>query len=445
MFEDTPSIYAGSPEFIRSELNSFVLPPTDVSLEFATDHVEFHPLVSIKEAFAPVEFLIQLEGNRFLNLADSYMLLKFRILQQDGSNCGTGDVVAPDCNAFHAFFSNLEIYVNSQLCYDSQNMYPHVAFIERLLANNELEKKGLMLNEFWYENGTPDTFNISDKGFQKRYDKTKESRQYLLMGTFAANLFFQSRWLPPNTQVRIVLRRSVPEFSLTAAYDKKTGVSGSPYQVRFDEAIFCASRKIVTRQVMEFHEQHKALLMYKFPTREIEIKTFTAAQGMSNASSDAIIFGKIPQLIVLGMITNSAFNGVLSKSAFNYQSFRLSELSVSWAGETVEHRVIPFSYQSEKGSGCDNFVKAIRALKRTARNQDLGNAINQDNFLSGHFLIAIELLSNLGSALSVNKRGQIKVNLRFEKPLEQTINVILWCQYQAVIEISKDKQVFFDR
>ena len=383
MFEENPTVYAGSRESIRSELNSFSLPPTDISTKFSVDYVEFFPVSSIRDSLSPLEFIINLQGNGYLDWQDSYLLLKFRILQSNGQNVPEGELVSPDLGFFHALFCNLEIYINSQLVFDANNYYPFTAIIQRMLSSSPLEKEGKLRQEFWYENSTPDVFTEADKGFKTRYEKTKQSRQYTIAGTFVANMFNQSRWLPPGNPVRLVLRRSVPQFSLTSATTEKEGVIGSPYVVQLDEAIFYAARRIVTPQVTELHRKQLESDNFKYYTNEIDMKSFVISRGMSNSNSDAIVIGKIPKIIVLSMISNDAFNGVLNKSPFNFQSFGLSDITFTWSGQTVEHRILQFSYQSTEGKGTDNFLPALRALSNTAANKILGNGINIDNYLKG--------------------------------------------------------------
>ena len=384
VFEESPSVYSGSRESIRSELNSFSLPPTDISTKFSVDYVDFFPLSSFRDSLSPLEFVINFEGNGYMDFSDSCLLLKFRVLQCNGEKVPEEEEVAPDLAFFHSMFSNLEIYINSQLVFDANNYYPFMAVIQRMCSASPLEKDGRYRQEFWYENTVQDTFTSSaDQGFKTRFEKTKNSQQYAICGTFAANMFNQSRWLPPGNTVRLILRRSHPQFCLTSATTEKEGVVGSPYVVQLDEAIFCAARRIVTPKITELHRKLLASgKTYKFYTNEIELKSFVVPRGMSNANSDALVLGKIPKIIVLSMVSNQAFNGVLNKSPFNFQSFGLSDVTFTWSGETVEHRILQFSYKSSTG-GCENFLQALRALSNTASSKFLGNGIHVDNFLNG--------------------------------------------------------------
>ncbi|CAG7820850.1 unnamed protein product, partial [Allacma fusca] len=73
------------------------------------------------------------------------------------------------------------------------------------------------------------------------------------------------------------------------------------------------------------------------------------------------------------------------------------------------------------------------------------NGLDRDNYTAGNCLVAIELLPNSGNFLSVNRRGQIKISMKFKSPLDQNINVLVYCQNQAVIEIDAEKRVILDR
>ena len=65
--------------------------------------------------------------------------------------------------------------------------------------------------------------------------------------------------------------------------------------------------------------------------------------------------------------------------------------------------------------------------------------------LTGNTLIAIELLPNAGDALSVNRKGQVRLSLKFKSALTQTLVGIAYLQYQSIIEIDKHSNVIFEK
>ena len=60
---------------------------------------------------------------------------------------------------------------------------------------------------------------------------------------------------------------------------------------------------------------------------------------------------------------------------------------------------------------------------------------------AGNVLTAIELLPNQAGSFAVNKKGQVKLNLRFSSPLDENVTAVLLCQYQSVVEIDNNKIV----
>jgi hypothetical protein len=63
---------------------------------------------------------------------------------------------------------------------------------------------------------------------------------------------------------------------------------------------------------------------------------------------------------------------------------------------------------------------------------------------TGNVLAAVELLPNSGNALTSNRRGQVKISLKFKKSLAKAVTVLIYCQYQAVFEMDKNRQIIFD-
>jgi len=251
LFEEAPTVVEGSVQSIRSELSLFELPPTDISSLYSSDWTQCYPMVSLKEGYNPLEFLITTETSGYFDPSDSYLMVTARIVRQDGTLCDSTDVVTGSNLFFHTMFNNVEMYVNGSLVFDSGNFYPHIAYLNRLLSTSPEQKLNQMRDEFFYPNTVADVFRITDAGFNSRYEQTKNSQQFVMCGQLQANLLTQPRYLPAGTTIRLVIRRSLPEFCLESETTSKDGYNGCPYKVDITEAIYFASRKIVSPQVLE--------------------------------------------------------------------------------------------------------------------------------------------------------------------------------------------------
>ena len=387
LFSEQPTIYEGSAHYINSDL-SYALPPTDVSLDKVPARVPYFPITSLKEPYAPVEFLITPDSYGYIDLKNTELSILARVVRQDGTFCDGTDVVAP-CNlTFQHLFSHVQIYMNGTLVMDSP-FYPTIAHITRLLSSNPLEKENDLKNEYWYPDDTPEDFTVPaagqrPNGFQRRLQYTHNSWQFALLGKLVGNVFTQGRLFPPSTEIRIILRRNRPELCLDCAVETKAPYVGCPYRLNLDEAILYVSKKPVTSAVVKMHEEllNKGETL-KFPMVEREIKTFSVPQGVTSFTADSVILGRIPKIVVIGLVSQKGWLGNLTKSPFNYQSKQISEMTLTWSGDSMESRTINYLFGSTSGNTTDSFLIALDSLRQTAANPELGNGLNRDNFTDG--------------------------------------------------------------
>ena len=299
-FEETPSIYEGSVASIRSELNLFELLPTDVSTTNATEYIQCFPLVSTREASAPLEFVLNLETVGYFDPQDSFLSLTCRILRQDSTKLDASNLVSPSHNFFQNLFQSLEVYINGQLVSDSHNNYRTIAYLHRLLTYSEEQKRNLLKDELWIPDTTPETFAVADAGWNQRYELGKLSQQFTVSGSLVANVLTQPRFIPSGSEIRILLRSSLPQFCLDASYATKEPYNGCPYVVSIDSAVFYASKKSITQRVNDMHKSLHKTKPYLFPITELQLRNFSITTGLSHFTTEGIILGKLPRIIVFG-------------------------------------------------------------------------------------------------------------------------------------------------
>ena len=389
IFSEKSTIYDGSAQYINSDL-SYDLPATDVSQARITAKVPYYPLTSLKEPYAPIEFMITPDQYGYIDLKNTQLSILARIVRQDGSSCDNTDIVAPTNLFFQSLFSQVEVYINGTLVMDSP-FYPTIAYMTRLLSCNPIEKEHDLKSELWYPDEEPENFVLvappASNGFSKRYSHGKNSWQFSLLGKLVGNVFTQPRLLPPNTEVKLVLRRNHPELCLDAPSESKAPFVGCPYRVNLDEAVLYVSKRPITEVVIKMHEDilQKGQSL-KFPMVDREIKTFSIPQGVTSHNSDSVVLGKIPKLIVIGLVSQKGWLGNLKKSPFNFQDKKISELTLTWSGEGLESRTINYAFNKPAAKSLDSFLLALDTLRQCASNSELGNGINTQNFKQGEFI-----------------------------------------------------------
>ncbi|CAG7785991.1 unnamed protein product [Allacma fusca] len=106
------------------------------------------------------------------------------------------------------------------------------------------EKDGRLKNELYYPNVTPEVLRASDPRWKARFDMSKKSQPFEVVGQLVGSIFTQPRYIPAGSHIRIVLRRAEPELCLECSMATKAGTNGVPYKYQITDAIFCGSKKV---------------------------------------------------------------------------------------------------------------------------------------------------------------------------------------------------------
>ena len=275
--------------------------------------------------------------------------------------------------------------ISGTLLSDTSNLYPYTGYLQRVLTCSPLEKQHSLQEEFYFPNATPDTYTAGttgDPGFNKRYELSKESKEFSMLGQIVSNITTQSRYIVGGNQLRIILRRSQPEFCLDSATKTIDTITGVPWKYDITSAVFFACKRPMTPKILEMHRSLSASSPYMYPVTEMQGRAIVIPSGITSHNSDTIINGKIPRMLVLGIVSQTAFHGSLDKSPFNFQNWDLKEVTFSLNSETLDTRVIPLSF-SKNNSGTDSYLQALRSLRKCAANPLLGNGIDVDSYNKG--------------------------------------------------------------
>jgi hypothetical protein len=126
-------IHEGSCECAKSELDLFSIPATQTSVESGM-YVDYHPVSSITSG-APIEFDVNATGEDYLDLSNSIMHVRAKIVKANGDDLEAASSVGPVNNFLHSLFSQVDVSLNGTLITSSTNTYAYRAYIETLLSH----------------------------------------------------------------------------------------------------------------------------------------------------------------------------------------------------------------------------------------------------------------------------------------------------------------------
>lgn len=199
------------------ELDLFSTPPTQGAYE-NIQWVDYRPVSQLKED-APVEFVIPSCGSQYLNLKQTYLKVKARLLKMDGTELDMEDTVGPVNNIMHSLWSQVEVLAQQKMVSPATNNYGYKALIETLLSY-DANAKGTQLQASGFFKDTAGAMDATNpvtggnSGLGRRFNLMFGSKVTDFIGPIHADLFQQDRLLLNGVEVQVKLWPARPTFTL---------------------------------------------------------------------------------------------------------------------------------------------------------------------------------------------------------------------------------------
>ena len=434
-------VHRQSCEGVKSELDLFGVPPTQTSIEDA-QWVEHQPMASL-ESGGPIEFLLPGSGDTYLDLASSYLHVQAKVTKGNGTPLDPDNAVAPVNNWLHSLFSQVDVYLNGTLVTPSTNTYPYRAYIETLLSYGSEAKETQLTSQLWYKDtaGRMDAVNIVDedvmnRGLVSRRAHVTQSRVVDMMGRLHVDLFLQDRYLLNGVDVKIRLVRSKDTFALMA------GGGNLDYKVHIVNATMFARKATLKPTVQMAHIKALDKGTAKYPLRSVDCKVYSIPTGAMSHTHENLFLGTLPKRLVLCCIDNDAYNGSYAKNPFHAKHNNVNFLAVYVDGRQVPSKPLQPNFDENR------FIRSyLNLFTSTGKvSQDEGNGLTRDDFRDGYTFFGFDLTPDAcdGSCFHLVQKGNLRIEMHFAAALQQTINVVVYAEFESVLEIDKSRNVIYD-
>lgn len=422
-----------SPECAKSELDLFTLPPTQTVIERG-QWVEYHPVANISDG-SPVEFNISGSGEDYLDLSQTQLYVKVKILKSNGASLVKEDKVGPVNLFLHSLFSQIDVSLNERLVSSSNNTYPYRAMIEKLL-NHGFDTKTSQLSAEMFFKDTAGRMNVYDtadanpnEGFNKRAEMFKLSASVDMIGRIHVDLFHQDRLLLNMVDMKIKLIRSKPEFCL---------LGDGNFKVMLEHASLFVRKVKVSPGVVLGHAKSLEKTTAKYPVNRVMCKVYSIPSGSMSFVQDNIFTGQMPKRLVVACVDNDAFNGNYKKSPFDFKHNHINFIGVYVDGQPLPHNPLQPDFVNK------NFIRSYHNLFLSS--EDRGLYLSRSEFPDGYCLFHFDLSPDLcdGAHLNLVRHSNLRLELKFGMPLPQTISVLVYAEFENLIEINKARNILYD-
>jgi hypothetical protein len=425
-------------ECAKSELDLFALPSTQTSIENG-QWIHYKPISSLSDD-GPIEFQVPGSGDDYIDLSHTLLHIKAKVLNQDGTNIkSTETFVAPVNNWLHSLFNQLDIYLNQKLVSPPNNTYAYRAYMETLLNYGPAAKQSHLTCGLWYEDTTShmDKTDGANKGWSKRQEFIKDSKEVEMMGHLHGDIFNQEKFLINGVEVRVKLVRSKESFNLMCIQDKKL-------KVCITDASLIIRRTKINPSVLLAHQKVLASTTAKYPITRAEVKVLTIPSGVQGKSLDNIFLGQVPKRCIIGFVDNTAFNGNLKHNPFNFHHHNMNLFSLYVDGQQIPSKTLQPSFST--GLMVSTYHTLFSGTGIHFLNE--GNSISRQDYGDGYCLMCFDLTPDLSASSTSHwnlvRHGSVRLEVRFESALTTTINCVVYAEFDNIIEINKHRDVSVD-
>ena len=430
-------VHTKSCESVHTGLDLFALPPTQTAVQDGL-WVEYHPLATLAPG-APIEFAVSGATADYLDLSNTYLHVKAKVLRQDGTAPPADAVVAPVNYWLHSLFSQVDVLLNDTLVTPSENTYPYRAYIESTLNYGREAKTTHLTTALYYQDTTSFLESLDgteNLGFEARKHHARLGRDVDMIGRLHCDIFHQERYLLNGVDVKIRLIPSKSTFNLmtAAAANFKSIISHASLfvrKVRLNPSVTLSHAKALERGTA------------KYPLKRVVVKTFSIPTGNVGAVQDNLFLSQTPNRLVIGLVDSAAFNGENARNPFNFQTLGLSFLSLYLDGKQVPSK--PLQPNFAGGQYVRSFFNLM--VSSGLANQDSGSNINRQDFAGGFALYSMDLTPSLiddNQLFELVKSGALRMELKFVAPLQRSATVVVWAEMDSVLEIDRSRQVLTD-
>jgi hypothetical protein len=438
----------------KSECDLFTTKSTQNCVE-SGQFLEYRP-VSVLSSEGPIEFYIS-SSDLYLDLSHTQIQVKARILKEDGSVLKPEDSVAPVNNFLNSLFEHVSIELNNKTITTPSNSYHYRSYIETLLNYSHEAKSTHLLSSLFVKDQAGRMDDVEGSGFVARKKFLKDGA-IELSGYIHSELMSQEKFLINGVNIRLKFYRSKPGFSLlTTAADK------SEYKIDISEAILLVRKVSINPSVMLAHERTLLRSNIKMPINRVDLKILSVAGDMQTKMIDNIyigelftfvvvdkfhemtsfmLIGQMPKRLIIGLVSAAAVNSSLKKNPYNFRHFNHNHILLSSDSHT---NIRPIKSNFDKNI----YLQAYLSLFSSSgiNFSDAGNDVTREEYPNGFALLGWDLTEDLSASdnhLSIPQQGSMRIDLQFEKTLEETINIIVYAEFNSLIEIDKDRNIILD-
>lgn len=395
--------------------------------------VDYYPLTTVSSG-GPIEFSIPGSAEEYIDVNDIQLYVRAKVTRADGKDIDKVDVVGLNNLPIGTLFQDVSLMIEDKQVEGGQMCYPYQAYFSTVMQFTPSAQKSHMRAQGWFKDEAGKFEDATNSGFEARSELIAKSKSFELMGPLFLNFFRQGQFLMSQTDMRVKLLPSKPEFALNAYGPNRD------YKIAFEEVVLYVPRYTLNASVINGHAAGLKRQNAIYPLHHTEVTTYTIPKGQKSYTKDCLFPDEAPKMLMIAMVDNAAFNGNLKKNPFHFQHFDLSKLALYRDSRSVTGPALSPDFDQDRI--LRSYMHTMQAFQYY--NTDDTNGLTPEEFANGYTIYAFDLTADKDTSAS-HRQGYQTKNLRlelfFKKETPCTINVLLYAVYDSKIEITAQRNV----
>lgn len=405
-----------------------LFPSTDIerSIEKEEYSVCF-PTGNYEGVSTPIEFNLYGDHLHYINLHDSELRVNVKLTNKDKSVVASDTEIGCVNNLLDSLFSNVDVFINGHPVDNNSAYHPYKAYFRRILSLGDKDAVSYASGMF-LKDKTPDVATLAgNPDFKTRADLIRNENGVNLIGRIQHSLFDQEALLPNHISIKIVLRKSSPDFILLGSGT----IASSDYKLTITNAELHFKRVVLDEQLMKQHEKlfnsnHNA----EYNIVQREIRTVPIAANSVSALSDSLYNGVLPNKIVIALAKSTAFNGTIKENPFYLNNYKVAQINLKVDKESFSYRNIEVDFDKNFEHLYHTFLKAVCPHDQTV--------ISKEEFKNSYCFYIFTLYPNkIRGYKQVLKTGNIRLELKFSEANTVPLTAILYSETECELQIDK--------
>ena len=445
--------------------------------------VEYRPSEQYTDDRSPVIFNIPRQSRDLTDLRNCSMKMKFKVKHKDDDTAiEDGEQVALINMIHQTAWSQMDVTIQGVPVSSSTRMYPYKAFFKTLTRGAGVAEDSAMKSMGWC---SPYTGNNDS-----RYDSTwlagkrliDGNRLLEMEGPLMEDIFESERYLLNGTDMQVKLHRNLSPFMLyvrqydaelftranldmlrtrsaaaKTAYEADEDDEGlkakavealhlfnhvngvtKGYKIVLDSIVLKMAYVRVAPQIVTAIQESLQESAALYPHTRTEMKTVAIPSGQQQVYFDTVFSGLRPSKIVLAFVSSEAVNGSLGTDALNLEAHKVSDVSITVDGTVVQPKKLSYDENNKPKEYVSAYMDYMAMVKRSG--YETPNVTPEEFMRHPIFTFCLEPTIS-GDFQHQTMKGPVSVNARFDQPLEQSVNLMLYAEIPGLMQIDAARNV----